>query len=397
MFKTASRRSSFKSFLPRINHPIPLSQHESKSLLNVLKTSFRAQLDAEHGVVQKDATANTQRPRQRPPADQHLDAILSNPLFSRTTRPARILQSDTPRDPMDIFDEAVSKGMMTLRAAHACLVAKRKQIINSSTISVREAMASSGAGIRITRWLRSSGHERALDFIEPGASLVGELTPFLVAEGYEELIWMWVERLVAQGSSSDIKAASILVSNIVRNKSNTMHGGSVDRALSTVLRVDDTYHLDPNFRFLAARPWQGASSMLTYGWFRREPPNPVLVDALIEMASKFRLLSMSIDVAHILLHHPTNPTSDNAVHFFQHKPNWERLVEGLKVTKSPSTGMLFTTRRMVNMGVDAIRYLAGNGRNDEAQWILRLLEANFPASFRRIETVPWRGDGLQPS
>lgn len=86
--------SSLKDFLPRIHQPLPINRRESQQLLKTLTTSFRKNLDKEHGYWGEDtsvaslraASTNPSSPSvldlYHRPTDRHVRAILSNPLFS---------------------------------------------------------------------------------------------------------------------------------------------------------------------------------------------------------------------------------------------------------------------------------------------------------------------------
>ena len=53
MFSTKAL-SSLKGMLPPIHQPLPLNQREAQQLLNALTSSFRKNLDREHGWLPDD-------------------------------------------------------------------------------------------------------------------------------------------------------------------------------------------------------------------------------------------------------------------------------------------------------------------------------------------------------
>src|SRR5580700_3852386 len=86
----------------KVNHPLPLTPRQSKQLLDVLKTSFRAQLDREHGPWHRENngkvspsspqhTSTRPRSQSQPrstPTDRHIHSVLSNPLFNYSSKRA---------------------------------------------------------------------------------------------------------------------------------------------------------------------------------------------------------------------------------------------------------------------------------------------------------------------
>jgi hypothetical protein len=94
---------------------------------------------------------------------------------------------------MDVFDMAVANGMMNISHAKACLKAKKEKIIRSPVLSVRAGMEESGAGMKVIRWLISSGTSVDNQFLtdQDFATLLME---FMVAEGLQEQAWRWIKR-----------------------------------------------------------------------------------------------------------------------------------------------------------------------------------------------------------
>jgi hypothetical protein len=374
MFKT-NALSSIKSILPTINQPLPLTRQESQKLLNVLKTSFRKNLDEEHNPLPENVRPSPTASLR--PTDRHLHAILSNPLFSHDKDKSHAT-APISRDPMDTFDRAVAKGMMTIPAAVGCLRAKRLQIIQSSVPSVREAMAVSRAGLRVAQWLRSSGHERTLEFIA-NKELVIELVRFMMAEDMEELAWMWVAQLMeGSGSGNTHKLAGFLMYCLVAEKGSTVHGNNLDPALATILRADDMYHSNPGFTQSIAGAWRKATTMLTLGAWARPPPSEALFNSFLGTAHHIQR-PLTVELPHLDLYHPTRPSPEKAIRFFQEENLWRPYAKpNLTFDNEPPQSM----GRVVAMGLDTVKYLTGSGQKDQAQWILELLQSNFARELR---------------
>jgi len=118
----------------KLHQPLPLSPRESKQLLELLTVSFREQLDSEHGpsnvadtppAHQVKAKKATIQPKPYPrPTDRHIESILTNPLFNVRRKD----EATRAVNPMDTFDRAVGRGMMTPKYAAACLRAERQRL-----------------------------------------------------------------------------------------------------------------------------------------------------------------------------------------------------------------------------------------------------------------------------
>ena len=181
----------------KIHHPMPLNAHESKQLLNLLTTSFRKNLDTAHEFRPKSEskTSSSAQHRSLPyqgqkrrrssvdasvrPTDQHLDSILTNPLFN--VIPKHSTASTKGKDPMVLFEQAAAMGMMNVNIAASCLAAKRSLIIKSPAISIRQGMRESEAGLKVLNWLVSSGTANNNDFLKD-TRFAANLMMFMVAE-----------------------------------------------------------------------------------------------------------------------------------------------------------------------------------------------------------------------
>ena len=117
-------------------HPqLPLTPRESQQLLNLLTSSFRSHLDAAHpvhttekshqSVVRKTVDSGD---KDHVPfharsssalASQHIDAVLSNPLFAvkPTRRGAASAASELLQDPVAWFVNEIAAGNATLAKA----------------------------------------------------------------------------------------------------------------------------------------------------------------------------------------------------------------------------------------------------------------------------------------
>lgn len=404
MFSTKPANSLRKLFAG-YHEPAGLSAQQSQKLLDGLKSSFRLQLDQEYG--QTALTKTTKHPSKTPSsnsspsshgvvrhsaASRHLRSILANPLFSydknSLTAAATIPspRSVPRRDPMDDFDHAVAKGLMTLNAAAGCIMTKQKQI-DARALDTPPASASATA-LRVVRWLRSTGAENDLAFLDH-APFVKALAPFLVAEGMEEIAWQWIQQTMQRsgGGGGDtsrdvrLRRASFLLAQLVHIQSQPQYG-NLDGAITTILRAEQVLANDPLLARLLVLPWRSVSWLSTVESYSRIAPSETLFDAHLDTASRLRQ-PLSVETAHLHLYHPTHPDPAPAMQFFRDTEHLRRLVRG--ITKEQFAHAKQTSLGVVPwvayLGYDTVNHLTTSGLSQEAQTLTQILKDELAGLF----------------
>jgi hypothetical protein len=192
-------------------HPqFPLSPRESQQLLAVLTTSFRAHLDRAHPSPEnrqsaKSRGSNGQRspsparvPSSHASATQHMDSILTNPLFA--VKPKRSASEsaavDVLRDPAGWFVDQVAAGAATLPKAAMCL-----GLLDSAPNPTPRLHHGKSTASVLAEWLRSSGLEESRAFVDLhtssrdfGSKAMDKLVALLFAEGESAAPWRWFIR-----------------------------------------------------------------------------------------------------------------------------------------------------------------------------------------------------------
>ncbi|TPX12458.1 uncharacterized protein E0L32_006870 [Thyridium curvatum] len=391
---------SFKGILPSIHHPLPLNQREAQQLLNSLTASFRKHLDKEHGWLTDDPAqpvpsrpptglivSTSSKDAHRRPTDRHLRAILSNPLFSydRTVQQGFALGQlgSAERDPMDIFVEAVSKGLMDPRRAAGCLQAKRREILQSPCLSVKDAMATPGAGLKVVQWLRSSGMERDLSFVSH-TGLTSLLLKFMVAEGLEDIAWGWLDRLMRGEGPADVgknhqPAASFVLDQLVTAK--TLDATNLNEAYALILQGQEMFRSNPKFELSFVGPWRHLSWISTVEAWKRANPSVKLYESFVAISDRMRK-NLRIDKAHLNLHHPTKPNPALAIQLLENQSIWQNLFK-LPTSEAgePSKRASGLATRIMSIGLDTVQYLTQSGQTEEAQHVLDLLRTNLSGFF----------------
>lgn len=286
---------------------------------------------------------------------------------------------------MDVFDEAVAKGMMTRKAATGCLAAKRRQILMFSDTSLQTAMADSGAGRRVVQWLRMSGEERSGQFLSDRA-LLEQLIPYMVVEGLEEIVWGWADRLARESGQLGLKepdpeplkepahkVQGDILSILVGAKATIMRDRSLNGAYQDLLRAHDTWRWKQNVWYILFSPWRALSWHSTMDAWDRPPPSEVLFDKYLALEPQTPRLrtALRIDRPHLDLHHPTRPSPDRALGFFRD------FSTALKQQIPPPKAYGGFADRVSTMGLDTAKYLSQLGRDKDAEWVLNLVQSHF--------------------
>lgn len=392
MFTTKSAQS-LKNLFAGYHEPTALSRQQSQKLLDGLKTSFRKQLDREYGHIGSGPNvvsakgADAAEVHRRSAANQHLKAVLTNPLFAYNKDPVPKTIASLPsvaRDPMDVFEEASEKGLMNLQAATGCLMAKRKQMRQNSTdnrIGAKETAQ------RVLHWLRISPQDIQAQFMD-NHKFIRTLMPFLVEGGFEDTAWEWLAMTLDFSNETLSKEqllsrSSVILTQLVRHKRNPQFGG-LDDSISTVLQAEKTFANNSLLANVLIPPWREVSWMSTVEAFRSQPASESMFDAHLDLANRLPQ-TLRVESAHLHLHHPVHPDSSPAMKFFEDKEPIRELLQGL------APGMLdpvLGTFKKLSMptwiaflGQDTIDSLTQCGRNDEAQDVTELLQTRLPKAI----------------
>jgi hypothetical protein len=381
----------------KIHQPLPLTPRESQQLLNILTTSFRKHLDVEHGHFDFDLD-NVPRPHQQSstasipkrrrnsdytshPTDSHMHSLLTNPLFSL---PPNKRKSKPFSNPMDLFDQAVAKGMMTTHYAYICLVNLKREIILSPTLDIRDGMKDSGAGLKVLKWLTSSGMANNNDFLKDGP-FAGLFMQFLVAEGLQEVAWAWIKRSLEarqeiyklQGSAR-FKARQDVIRPLMcllSAQAGSTRGPAVPLESSYICLsraagyfesasiAEMRQFLAPAGLFLAHRTIFG-------------PRKPLSESSFESFLSLVPIISRDSDYffAHLNVLHPTEPTPDLALNFLsQHMvstPETLQAIDGIPKDKQ--------ARYRIQLCLDTAKLLLETKRSSEAHRVMDYLRTNYP-------------------
>lgn len=385
LFRPLSSLSHFK-----IHQPLPLNPRESKQLLNLLTTSFRQQLDREHGSLDADNeikpestpknTLTTKRKRTNSqsgsirPTDHHLHSILSNPLFARGSTKQAAKAPGLSRDPLDVFDEACARGLMTLEYARACLVAKKRAITQSSALSIADGMKDSGASAKVLKWMSDNGMIRAEVFLQRRA-FIAILIEYVVAEGSGDIVWMWTKEAFQRNSiklgraekQSERDLAVHLLHNLV--KAQAASSLTLDSAYQTIAKAQvqlQRLDIKPRSFLSHAGCWLSHETCMRIS--NHLPATDTIYNLFIEAVPSFTACE-DLHLAHLYLHHPTKPSASKAIKY---------LVKIESSTRSQSSTELKSPWRIISIGLDAAKLLLEQHQYVDAKWVMKFLQEKYP-------------------
>jgi hypothetical protein len=291
---------------------------------------------------------------------------------------------------IEIFDHAVARGMMTRRRAFGFLIKIKDDIRRSSSFSVTDGMRTSGAGRRVAQWLCSSKQERDMTFAY-NDGFMRLLTQFMLAEGLEDQIWLWLERIREMSSSASDKpppTPAVLVSSLVRAKA--YEAVTLDGAYASILRAGELFDSQPQDNNLL-KSWTTLSWQSTVRAWRYSPASDELFEDYVAISDQFTQ-PLPGHRAHLDLHHP-NPaktTPERAVRFFtekDHRRAWKKELSD----RGADHNFMYSVTQLMSLGLDTVKHLSEAGDSDLAQRILSILhqeiEPLFPASNRLLKSA----------
>lgn len=392
--KTTKALGSLKAIFPPIHQPLPLNKHESQRLLDAIKASFRAQLDEEHGwastgptkpvlpakpnftyLPSNAAPSSAPQKRARPrPTDRHMHAILSHPLFSvaQTGKAAEAAEAtDAPVNSWDahkvMFEKAVSRGLMNVTRAHGFLMVVRSDVNRMATLSVLDGLKHTGAGLLVLQWLRSSGQERDLAFLRKTA-FKRILLQFIVAENLDHVVWAWVERLMDPAVGPYPTAAATLIRDFIIAKADAPE---LEWAYGAMLEAEKLVKEKQLPQDILRLAWRNLATLTTMNDCDRKKPSVQVFDPFVAMGPAIG--SRPLEMAHVNLHHPAEPSSDLAVEYLSTQVAWNSIRDP---TVQTSTQARYADR-LWWLGLDTVQHLMRVNETQEASRMWDLLEKNL--------------------
>ncbi|KAK4153487.1 hypothetical protein C8A00DRAFT_33778 [Chaetomidium leptoderma] len=368
--------SSLRAIFPPIHQPLPLDKRESQRLLNDIKTSFRARLDAKYNfpdALKLPPTTIAHRPANAArAADGHLRTILTSPLFSTVdTAEATGGVANTWDAHTAVFERAVSRGLMTPARAQGFLMMVKSEA-KQPAIPLLDLLKSTGAGLLVLRWVQSSGQERDLAFLA-NKSFRRLLMQFMVADGLDDALWVWVERLMKrEDSSGDAISSRPLVAELICDFVTVKClARELESAYTAMLKAEAIAKENQISPVMLQLAWRSLAWHTTVNACRHVKAPVHLFDPFVTLGQT--IPSRRLDLAHVNLHHPVDPTPGLAVEYLSNKTNWKGIT-GPPTVNSPVERYI---NRLTLLGLDTVQHLQQANETREASRVWALLERNL--------------------
>ncbi|MCJ1282500.1 hypothetical protein MMC26_001823 [Xylographa opegraphella] len=401
--KTSAVRS-LRYLTSKIHPPLPLDTRDSQKLLTLLKTSFRAQLDQEHGIIGSSKTSA---------AEVHLQSVLDNPLFSVPPRPelspdngktqkSKCSSTGTTegveglhRNSVQHLEAQFRSGTASNDIAKLCLEYHFKSF---NDVPARRANLELQWKVStvMLHWLHSSGRESTMIFLRD-KRLVSFLIPFLIADGRDRRVYHWLERLrlgLMRKSpnliedhvfSENIRVQAHIVFTLIKSE---MHYGSglnsalreflenVGPATEWINQFPDLQKARPS-SFVARRILNGAGNYILDGLGSaqtRSVINLINYERLFESTESWSN-NVSLHRALLALRHPVAPNPLLSLQYIREEmPKARR-------RRTPKQRL-----QVVNLCLDTSKLLLSQGKHAEAEWVLNFVSQTFPLDIGCSET-----------
>ena len=277
---------------------------------------------------------------------------------------------------MKVFDLALAKGMMNLQYARACLNAKRRDIIQSPILSVREGMKESGAGLKVVKWLISSGTANNNDFLKDTAFATA-LMEYVVAEGLQEIVWKWITRAfqdiprcwTIRETMLHMKTRREIIGPLYHLiRAEASESTSLDAAYICLSRAAGYFkgEIAPRMRDVLVTPGRFLVEEATKLNSDRPPPSPSAFESFFSLVPT--LLSRPYyQLAHLSLYHPSKPNADRALAFLR---------QGKYAHPAYSMRRGADTRT-IHLSLDTAKFLLEHEQYDDAEWVMIFLREKY--------------------
>jgi hypothetical protein len=267
---------------------------------------------------------------------------------------------------MELFEKAAARGMMDTRYARSCLMKEREKIVQSPVLNIRDGMKESGAGLKVLKWLISSGTANNNEFLKD-TGFSNLLMQFMVAEGLQEVAWVWIKRALEGRPAITILEArrdvSLPLISLLKAETAWMDV-SLDNAYLCLSRAAGYFKSASviEMRVFLNYPGKALAKATLFG--AHKPSSESNFESFLRLVPAI-FVGSDYYLAHLNVLHPTKPTPDFALDY---------------LSKNRDVNMLLRRNdsAQIHLCLDTAKLLLETKRYGEAHWVMDLLRSKYP-------------------
>jgi hypothetical protein len=248
-------------------------------------------------------------------------------------------------------------------------------------------MRESGAGLKVLRWLVSSGIANNNDFLRD-LHFAAIFMEYVVAEELQEAAWKWIKRafedypLLSKLSIPERKIARLYMARplMCLIKAEATGPASLDAAYMCLSRAAGYLKGIPANEMVRLIGLPGLflshqtimSQGTLYNAPHHSPASESAYDSFVALVPVISIRRFDYHLAHLTLLHPTRPNADPALAFLKKlEPSETEYATPLVKLSSPHE------RRVIQLGLDAAKFLLERERFNDAQWVMQYLRTHY--------------------
>jgi hypothetical protein len=297
----------------------------------------------------------------------------------------------------ELFDQRVASGTMNLDRATIYL----NILYSARGTGAWEGLKKSGAGLRVLKWLLSSGFYNDLEFLEH-VGFTQIMMRFLVLDDLQDMAWEWVTRSFIKYSSPSMAKKPHAPNSTLQERlvgdlrfplaayvRAELHDGMGMESACALLTKASSYLEESGF-IRPQRDWIISSSqcLVVEHHLNALKRHSITASVSEEAFETFlttlpgrlgRRKSFKYQMAHLRLKHPTKPNAETALEILS---KWQPASDTSSRHGSTTERLLKEERSaIITLGLDLTYFLLEHNRMAEAEWVMDFLRSNFPTAL----------------
>jgi len=243
-------------------------------------------------------------------------------------------------------------------------------------------MSESGAGLKVLKWLVSSGLANDNSFLKD-EKFAEILMEFVVAEELQELSWRWIKRAfenspqyLTLSGREKLEARKDLVRPLMLLiKAEVSSSNNLDSAYLCISRAAGYLKgmTSSQMMVVLGPPGSYLSYITGMKHLDYQAPSESAFDSFLSLVPVISK-DTGYHFAHLNLYHPSHPSADGALSYLQ------KLDTSSPPNHLPRTIITgaSTLRNIIELGLTTAKFLIEKDRFDDADWVMTFLQSRFP-------------------